>query len=154
MCGIIDVNVLAEALRGDPSEAGPRFVVWASSGGTKLVVSRELLTEIESPKFRHWFQQGVAANRVRQVADELVDLRTQNLRQEGSCRSDDEHIIALAQVSRARLLYANDLALQQDFGDPELINGPRGKVYSTLRGKQFTRTHRAILSRNVCAGGC
>ena len=154
MCGIIDVNVLGEALRGRPSEAGPRFVAWASSGGTKLVVSRAMLAEIDSYKFRLWFQQGMAANRVRRVPDESVDPLAEKLREEGGCRSDDEHIIALAQVSGARLLYGNDRALQQDFRDAALISRPRGKVYSTLNGKEFTKTHRSLLSRNVCAGGC
>ena len=154
MCGIIDVNVLGEALGGSPTEAGPRFVAWASSGGTKLVVSRASLAEIRSGKFRLWFQQGMAANRVRQVADETVEARTKILREEGKCRSDDEHILALAQASRARLLYTNDPALQRDFGDPALISGPRGKVYSTRRGKAFGRTHRSLLSRNVCEDGC
>lgn len=153
MCSIIDVNVVGEALGGSPSEAGPRFIGWIVDGGSKLVVSNALLAEIKSYRARVWFREGIAAERVRQVADGMVDPRADVLRKEALCRSDDEHVIALAQVSRARLLYANDRALQQDFRDPALIDLPRGSVYSTLRGKEFTATHRSLLSRSVCADG-
>ena len=37
-----------------------------------------------------------------------------------SCRSNDPHVIALAQINGARLLYSNDEALQKDFGDKRL----------------------------------
>ena len=154
MCGIIDVNVLGEALGGTPSEAGPRFVVWASFGGERLVVSRELLAEVGSEEAKIWLAQGVASNRVKQVAEELVVPRTEELRRDRSCRSDDEHIVALGQVSKARLLYTNDGDLQSDFTDAKLINSPRGKVYSTRKGKEFRRTHERLLNRRICAGGC
>ena len=44
-----------------------------------------------------------------------VDARTEQIQSEGAIRSDDPHVIALAQVSGARLLYSNDGNLQQDF---------------------------------------
>lgn len=154
MCGIIDANAVGDALSGDPEEAAPRFLAWASSGGEKLVISSALLAEITNQKAKLWFQQGLTARRVKRVTDDLVDERAEVLREEHLCRSDDEHVIALAQVSKARLLFSNDRDLQQDFGDPDLISKPRGKVYSTLKGKAFTKSHEWLLSRNLCAGGC
>lgn len=65
----------------------------------------------------------------------------------GMCQSDDTHIIALAQISGARLLFSNDKALHQDFKNKELINNPRGKVYSTLRGSDFRASHKNLLAR-------
>jgi hypothetical protein len=44
------------------------------------------------------------------------------------CKSDDPHIIALAQVSGARLLCSHDEGLGEDFTNAKLIK-PRGKVY-------------------------
>jgi hypothetical protein len=44
------------------------------------------------------------------------------------CKSDDPHIIALAQISGARLLCSHDEGLANDFTNVELIK-PRGKVY-------------------------
>ena len=56
--------------------------------------------------------------------------------------------LALAQVSGARLLYSNDLTLHQDFGNRDLINRPRGKIYSTHAGGQIQDSHRRLLRRN------
>ena len=44
-------------------------------------------------------------------------------------RSDDPHVLALARVTGARLLYTGDGALIDDFKDRRLIQ-PRGRVYS------------------------
>ena len=55
-------------------------------------------------------------------------------------------LLALAQVSGARLLYSNDKDLQQDFKDSRLIH-PEGYVYSTLKGKELTSTHKRHLGR-------
>ena len=73
--------------------------------------------------------------------------KTQDLQDEGQCRSDDPHVLALAIVSGARLLYSNDAALQRDFKDKRLIDSPRGKVYSTLEGNNFQRAHQRLLQR-------
>ena len=45
-------------------------------------------------------------------------------------RSNDPHVLALARASGVRLLYTGDDALIEDFKSAELINQPRGKVYS------------------------
>src|SRR5262249_30178290 len=45
-------------------------------------------------------------------------------------RSNDAHIIGLAMVSGARVLYSRDNALMQDFKDRRFITKPRGKCYS------------------------
>jgi hypothetical protein len=44
------------------------------------------------------------------------------------CKSDDPHIIALAQISGARLLCSHDEGLGEDFTNVKLFK-PRGKVY-------------------------
>ena len=70
------------------------------------------------------------------------------------CRSDDEHVLALAVVSGARLLYTNDTALIADFKNREIIANPRGKVYSTAVSNRVTATHRRLLGdRTLCRAG-
>ena len=51
------------------------------------------------------------------ISDEAVDSEAETLQSQGVCRSDDEHVLALASVSGARLLFTNDNALQDDFRD-------------------------------------
>ncbi len=86
-----------------------------------------------------------------------VDERAERIEQDGQHRSNDPHVLALAQLSRARLLFTNDKELEQDFGDKALIDGPRGRVYHTrdIRApndnKQFSSTHRRLLNdRRLC----
>ena len=70
------------------------------------------------------------------------------IQQIGECASDDEHVIALARVSGARLLFTNDGDLQADFKNPGIINGPRGVIYTTMLKQEVTRTHRDLLRRS------
>ena len=80
-----------------------------------------------------------------------MDEREEELSREGRCLSNDAHIIALGQISGARLLYSNDKALHEDFGNKRLIDRPRGKVYSTNERKDFTNIHARLLNnRNLC----
>ena len=58
---------------------------------------------------------------------------------------------ALAKISGARLLYSNDKDLHQDFKDKNLIDNPRGRVYSTLESKNFSVSHSRLLKkRDLC----
>ena len=76
---------------------------------------------------------------------EQINDRENHLREEKACKSNDPHIIALAQVSGARLLYSNDKNLRDDFKDTKLVNG--GKIYSTLQDKRFSDAHKRLLAR-------
>ena len=73
--------------------------------------------------------------------DHVTELRT-----EGVCKSNDLHVLALALVSGARLLYTNDTALIDDFGNREVIARPRGKIYTTARNADVTDAHRRLLA--------
>lgn len=97
-----------------------------------------------SDGFRKWTDQAVRYGRIRIKNDGDVNARTAELA-ESALRSDDPHVIALAQVSGARLLYSNDGKLQRDFKDRDLINNPGGSVYSTRENKNFTRSRKRQL---------
>ena len=88
------------------------------------------------------------------MPNEAVNARTEKLRQRDMCRSNDEHVLALALVSGARLLYTNDAALIADFKDREIVVNPRGKVYTTAVHNRVTATHRRLLGdRALCRAG-
>ena len=85
------------------------------------------------------------------ISDEDVDARADELRRRAVCASDDEHVLALALVSGARLVYTNDAALMADFKDREIVSNPRGKVYTTAVNDEVTPAHRKLLAdRNLC----
>ena len=85
------------------------------------------------------------------MTDEAVDDHATGLRKEGVCKSNDVHVLALALVSGARLLYTNDTALIDDFGNREIVARPRGKIYTTARNTAVTDAHRRLLAaRDLC----
>ena len=151
MCAIVDVNVSHKIFGDNRPEAGEKFLKWLESGSLRLVVSRKLLAELNYGNAQKWIQQAILAGKVRQEATDTVDEREQKLHEEGRCHSNDTHVIALAQISGARLLYSNDKDLHDDFGNKRLIDRSRGKVYSTNERKDFSSVHARLLNnRNLC----
>ena len=151
MCAIVDVNVSNEIFGDNRPKAGERFFERLNSGSLRLVVSRKLLAELNYGKAQQWIQQAILAGKVHLETTGTVDEREEKLNEEGRCHSNDTHVIALAQISGARLLYSNDKDLQEDFGNKPLIDRPRGKVYSTNERKDFTSVHARLLNnRNLC----
>ena len=149
MCAIIDANAAHQVFSDTPQPAGLLLLRWIGQGTYRLIVGGQLLRELEDncPGFRQWASTAISAGRVRLEDTADVEERTQQLRTAGQCRSNDHHVIALAQISGARLLFTNDRDLQDDFGDRRIINSPRGKIYSTRYGTEVTRAHRDLLRR-------
>ena len=153
MCAIVDANVASEIFGPDPKPAGAEFFDWLKKGSGRLVAGGKLLEELKasSGDFRIWANELVKAGKMRSVDGGKVAARTERIRDEGKCKSNDPHILALAQISGARLLYSNDVALQQDFNNKKLIDKPRGKVYSTLLDGNFRDSHKKLLrANNLC----
>ena len=126
-------------------EAGLKFREWIRPE-RRLVIGGKLLEELEKTKARELISQFIKAGLVKQLNKEQIESKTKSIQNKGLCISDDPHVIALAQISGARLLYSNDKNLHQDFKN--LLNKPRGKIYSTLKSKDFTATHKNILKNS------
>ena len=153
MCAIVDANVASEVFGSNLSPAGEKFFEWLNKGNGRLVVGGKLFEELEksSADFIYWERGALLAGRMRIVNKREVDARTEQIQRENKIRSDDPHVIALAQVSGARLLYSNDGDLQKDFRNGKLIDDPRGNVYSTRRDKSFQRSHDGLLkNKKLC----
>ena len=154
MCAILDSNVKGE-LTAPSGEAGAAFYDWLVSGQGKIVVGG---TKMRAELYVHPVERDSRlmaelrrAGAIIETDDAKVDAGAEDLRRRGVCRSDDQHIIAVARVSGARLLYSNDPRLHDDFKDKPLIDRPRGKIYTTQRGKAFRAVHRDLLQdRNLC----
>lgn len=152
MCAILDASAVADVFRPEASGAAGAFYEWITMGRGSLVVGGKLREELwtASEDFRKWYPEAVRNGRVRRVDDDRVSAVTAEVATTGHCRSNDQHVIALAQVSGARLLYANDGKLQTDFGNRMLISRPRGKVYSTKKYPELRPVHKQLLRRNTC----
>ena len=150
VCAIVDANVAHEVFGSSPKPAGEKFFEWINKGTRRLVAGGKQLEELEasSAGFREWATGAVVAGKMRIVNKGKLDIKAEQIQSEGACESNDSHIIALAQVSGSRMLYSNDRDLQRDFGKRSLVDSPPGKVYSTLKTKNYTRTHRTLLRQS------
>ena len=155
MCAILDANVVGQVFGEDRPAAGRAFFGWLNADRGRLVVGGQLRNELDqSAAFRQWRVQAVLAGRVTLLNDDAIDAKARQLAKENTCRSDDEHVVAVAQLSGARLLYTNDRDLQRDFNNKALIDQPRGKVYSTRTRDDLSPTQRRLLAnRNLCKPG-
>ena len=147
MCSIVDANVVAEMFGRSRPPAGEEFFKWLNNRKGHLVIGGQLRRELNdaSSNFKRWVREALLSGIARDVNDVKVDKRTKQLVADGSCKSNDSHVIALAQLSGARLLYSNDGDLHQDFKNRTLINKPKGKVYSTKEDKSLTPRLRRLL---------
>lgn len=147
MCAILDANVASEVFSRNGPTAGTKFLDWVEKGGNHLVVGGKLTDELSAVS-KELKQLGLAGRTKIINADEI---EIEEKRLQSKCKSNDPHIIALARISGARLLYSNDVDLQEDFKRKELISGPRGKIYTTLREKSFGSAHKKLLrQKNLC----
>ena len=146
-CAIIDANVVAEAFGETPNDAGAGFRRWISNGEGQLVSGGKLHEELRqaSHRFREWAAVAQSTAQLRLIGARLSAQVVRDFEAHASRQSNDPHILALSSVSGARLLYSNDDALQQDFRNPELINNPRGRVYSTRVNASFDGQKRNLL---------
>lgn len=146
MGAILDRNVAPEVFGSNRPEAGKRFFDWINRGPGRLVVGGKLLEELNSTPAREWIKQAGLSARVKTEDKAKVEASTRKLQRKGGFKSNDPHILALAQVSGARLLYSNDGDLREDFLNKELINRPQGKIYSTKCGSgKLQRGHKMLL---------
>lgn len=157
MCAIIDKSVVHRAFGNKCTEAGKLFRKWIHKGHGRLVVGGKVKKELtENNNFKDWLREAERSKLVKLVDDDKVYRRAAVILEDGLCKSDDWHVIALAQISGARLLYANDGNLEQDFDNKRLIDKPRGKVYpEDDRQNQTARTDKHQLweflnQRDLC----
>ena len=150
MCAIIDAGCANEVFGNGRNPAGRAFFDWIAKGRGQWVLGGKNRRELLKTSAQAWLKELTIAGRVYICDEEAVDERAIELRP--ACASNDEHVIALAQISGARLVYANDGLLQKDVRDASLVSQPRGKVYSTRLSTNFNRSHQGLLRRNdLCA---
>ena len=151
MCAIVDANAAHQVFGENRPSAGVEFFRWISFGSGSLAIGGKLREELNQvSSFKDWQNEAILSGKVILVEDNKVTAEARDLNKNGLCQSDDEHVIALARLSGARLLFSNDSKLQKDFKDNKLIDQPRGSVYSTLKNRNVTSTHKDLLRKNVC----
>jgi predicted nucleic acid-binding protein len=148
MCAILDASVVSEVFARNCPPAGRAFADWIVHRHGRLIVGGKVERELRRNKpFKKWIQGLLLSGKARRLSVSKVDDLAAALEKDKRCQSNDAHVIALAQLSGARLLYSNDINLNLDFVNPDLVPPPRGCDYSTLKEREFTRDHQALLKR-------
>lgn len=153
MCAIVDASVAFEVFGRKRTAAGMRFRDWLDDGRGQLVVGGRALEElVRNRNFARWLLEARrTSGRVRQIGGARIRQRQEELVRREVLQSDDEHVVALALVSGARLLYTDDARLQRDFANPAVIADPAGRVYTSRPDGRFTAEHRALLdAKGLC----
>ena len=145
MCIIVDANKLGAFLADPPDDDSKPILNWLNRGTGRIVYSTEgkFAQEIQGRakhRLAEYYRQGKATFIPRRCfAAYECDLNARR-----DLCSDDPHVLALAKAARARLLYTADRNLMKDFTNKNIIDEPRGKVYSRKR-------HAGLLTGSVCA---
>lgn len=144
MCLIIDSNVAHYLIQLPLSDDAILVVDWIERGAGRVVFGGKLTDElVKNNSVGRWLRGLAQAGRAAQIARHDIESEEARLIREGNCVSNDHHIVALARLAGARLLYSNDQNLHADFRNPNLLNRPRGCVYQN-------RNHRHLLNDSVC----
>jgi len=140
MCLIVDTNIAVRVLLRDNDPDFSHVNAALRSGKVTLVYGGGLAKEYNGNQAVRKFVVSLGrAGIAYLVRESVIDEQLAWLRTQGSCESDDEHIIALARASGARILCSNDEALGRDFNNKALIDQPRGKIYKNSGHKQLLR---------------
>lgn len=149
MCLILDNSARDNVFsRHSGTPVGRQLLEWLDEFRTSLVVGGKLYDELAGSRvFKVWAANAIKDGRLRFVRRDVVDRETTDLKNDWRGKSDDEHVIALARVSRARVLHAHDSGLRDDFRNPALVSNPRGKLYPLRKSPAATKRRRALLNR-------
>ncbi len=73
--------------------------------------------------------------------EEEIKNEARKLRKNKDLLSNDRHVLALARISGARILYTGDQDLMKDFTNKRVIDRPRGKIYSSKHFEDLLRRY-------------
>jgi hypothetical protein len=145
---IIDANRTGDAI-GKKNDPDLDFLMkWIRKSGY-LVIGGKLKMELSKPQeFKNFIAELQRAGRLEVIDDDKIEAEINWLRMNVKLFSNDNHIIALARLSGARILCTLDQKLIKDFCNRDIIDSPRGAVY---RNK---KTHAHLLRNNVQCQKC
>ena len=142
MCLILDTNKFSDFLKCDNNDMRPVHD-WLSTKNGKLVYTNYETFAIElnnAPKMKEWFTKRRRSNKIKLINAQEV-MQQEKLLKNVHVKSNDQHIIALARASGAKVLISDDQSLCDDFTNRKLIAG--GKIYKN-------QTHKHLLKNDTC----
>jgi hypothetical protein len=139
MCLIVDANLCSVVFKKTSDASYQKLRETIFSNRLTLIYGGKLTEEYKTAGVLGVIASLAQSGRAFKVSSALIDAQLVQIK--NKCKSNDDHVIALARADRKRghVLCTNDQALQHDFADKTLIDKPRGTIYSPTR-------HRASLA--------
>ena len=147
MCLILDTNS-AHHFASPISQDGLKVLDWVEQKGGCIIYGGQNADELfnAGTDMKRLLVTLTRAGRAKRMPDQQVKLETSIVLATGLFRSDDPHIIALARISNARVLYSHDTDLHEDFKNLNLLPSPKGTIYQN-------QTHARLLTHtSLCIG--
>lgn len=147
MCVIVDASVAGRVFSTPHDADFQPLWRWLTEEDGKLVYGGYLVEELNRiPSAARRLAELKRSGRALECPRKKIEQEELAVRRLRLCRSNDHHVIALAHVSGARVLCANDHKLEDDFKNMKIVPRPKGQVYKTAR-------HAHLLTHNsVCIG--
>lgn len=144
MCIIIDANRAASIFpsadrKRDPASQPIIDWLYRSKGATgALVYGGKLADELANVETA--WRAVLALKRAGRAFEFPADaVKNEERTVAPACKSDDPHVIALARVSGARVLYSEDTTLHEDWKNLALVAKPRGVIYRSTAHRHLLR---------------
>lgn len=135
MCMIVDANLASVVFKNTSDKAYEALRKTIFSNKLTLIHGGHLTEEYKRAGILKLeiIGQLSRSGRLIKVAENAIKQELALIK--SKCKSNDDHIIALARADRKRahILCSNDQALHSDFKNKALIDKPRGKIYSPTR---------------------
>ena len=150
MCIIIDANRLGVMFSQPNNEDIKPIHKWINGNHGMIVYSTggDFSGDVHG-NARNALAELRRGGKARYVSPKMYKSMSEKISIGANCKSNDVHVLALALVSHARLLYTEDQALRDDFktgkwkNEKFIISGPRGSIYSGKRNSD-------LLTADVC----
>lgn len=144
MCIIIDTNQIVKFFNQPEHEDMKPVHRWIKNSGRLMYSTGDKfdheLNNLAKPKLQELSDAGLAVHvSDKSVSDEANRLRDSNLR----IKSKDYHVLALARVTKTRLLFTRDQKLHADFKNRNVIPTKGGTIYQN-------KSHKGLLEKSAC----
>ncbi len=139
MCIIVDTNKIVNFFKSPQGQDNAPIHRWINEKGGVLVYSKGGKLGKEFNDVMLLLDEYYQVGKTTMVSLEKIESQEVILNKAAEHKSDDAHILALAKVSGARLLYTEDKVLMDDFRNKKIIDSPRGKIYSGVGNKSLLK---------------
>ena len=112
MCVIIDANVVPSIFdQNKQTSSGKLLLDWIAKGRSVIYGGRLKKELLQIRSFKQWAFEALKSGRLKEIEKDRINSEINQLKRL-TTKSNDLHVIALARVSKTRLLHSRDQNLK------------------------------------------